>query len=272
MDVSASNGQTGLLDMGWPPTAYCAAHEYDLCANVYDDLWGQRTDDVAFYQEELRKYCGPVLELACGTGRLLRALQQERRELWGIDCSRRMLDYCPCGCRVVHGDMRDFHLGQRFGTIILAFASIAHILEDEDRLRVFACARRHLSDGSTFVMDDTNGRAWALQKLSVTLHTKPEVWLADGTRRRVISNYIHDAVRPVIVRYDVVDWLVGDDNRVMRRQLYRFAFRYAEAEETHRLLLQAGFRSVDILGSFRRTPYDFDRRWSNSRQIFIAAS
>ena len=43
--------------------------DYDVYANVYDAQYTGYTEDIAFYVGEAYKTKGPVLELACGTGR-----------------------------------------------------------------------------------------------------------------------------------------------------------------------------------------------------------
>ena len=46
------------------------ATEYDLFADVYDHQYGTTTFDLDFYVEEAKAAQPPVLELACGTGRV----------------------------------------------------------------------------------------------------------------------------------------------------------------------------------------------------------
>ncbi len=62
---------------------------YDL-AEVYDAILPPGPCE-PFYREEARRAGGPVLELACGTGRLTVPLAQDGHEVVGLDASTAML-------------------------------------------------------------------------------------------------------------------------------------------------------------------------------------
>src|SRR5215218_8149650 len=80
----------------------------------------------AFYRDLARKTGGPILELACGTGRLTIPLARDGHEVVGLDASRTMLRAARAKAEAedldiafVQADMRSFDLGQRFPLIIL---------------------------------------------------------------------------------------------------------------------------------------------------------
>src|SRR3954469_20597150 len=72
----------------------------------------------ALYRDLARQTGGPILELACGTGRLTIPLARDGHEVVGLDASRAMLRTTQAkaeaedlGVTVVQGDMRAFDLG-----------------------------------------------------------------------------------------------------------------------------------------------------------------
>jgi ubiquinone/menaquinone biosynthesis C-methylase UbiE len=68
------------------------ATEYDVFADVYEFQFGTTTIDLDFYVAEARAAEPPVLELACGTGRVTLPIAQAGVPIVGVDSSARMLD------------------------------------------------------------------------------------------------------------------------------------------------------------------------------------
>ena len=79
--------------------------------------------DVDFYRGLARESDGPVLELGCGTGRVLLPIARDGIACTGLDSSEAMLEELrrkrpPGNLRLVRGSMRDFDFGSdsRFRT------------------------------------------------------------------------------------------------------------------------------------------------------------
>ena len=97
-----------------------------------------------FYLDMARELGGPVLELGCGTGRILIPIAQEGIPIVGIDRSvdmlgrakQKVLALAPKtrrGIKLVRGDMRDFDLGREFKLIMIPFRAFLHLLTPEDQ-------------------------------------------------------------------------------------------------------------------------------------------
>jgi SAM-dependent methyltransferase len=129
---------------------------YEISAKYYDGAYeaNEELDDVPFYVELAGRKGPSVLEIACGTGRVLRptARSHPRLELHGLDNSRPMLDLLrrqlerePHDIRkrvVVHqGDMRSFSLGRTFSLVTIPFRPLQHMYTVEDSDRLFAAQR-----------------------------------------------------------------------------------------------------------------------------------
>ena len=65
-----------------------------LAARVYDAIWEGEYDDLPFYSWLLGAPRGRLLELGCGTGRILLPLAMEGWKCDGIDTSPEMLEIC----------------------------------------------------------------------------------------------------------------------------------------------------------------------------------
>jgi len=125
----------------------------------YDSLM-PGPNDLPFFQSQARKYGDPVLELACGTGRLTIPLRLAGADIVGLDNSQSMLEVArdktaKSGIEIeyVHADARSFSLGRLFRLIFIANNSLSHLLRREDVEACFRCVREHLAPEGRFIVD-----------------------------------------------------------------------------------------------------------------------
>ncbi|NIM06644.1 MAG: methyltransferase domain-containing protein [Armatimonadetes bacterium] len=126
-------------------------------AEIYDyqtaRIWADR--DVDFYTSLAKESDGPVLELGCGTGRVLFAMARAEKDVTGLDVSthmltvaRRKLDKeCPHVQRrttLAQGDMASFSLEREFGLIVAPYRAFQALLESDDQKGCLECCARHL--------------------------------------------------------------------------------------------------------------------------------
>ena len=106
-------------------------------ARFYDLDVGQIDDDLFMIREFAARTGSPILELACGTGRVLLPLAREGHHLTGVDVSpamlelaRQKLDAEGLASRVdlVQQDMRHLDLDRRFNLALVALSSFCHLL------------------------------------------------------------------------------------------------------------------------------------------------
>lgn len=135
------------------------------------------TEDVEFYVEEARAAGGPIVELACGTGRISVPVAKKGVPVIGVDASAEMLavarEYAEADgvtdlLDLRHGDMREPPVTERVALVLIPFRSLLHMTTETDRLRALAVANELLLPGGRLVFDvfapssedveDTNGR------------------------------------------------------------------------------------------------------------------
>ena len=128
----------------------------------YDLVMGRLAagDMLAFYKRQLSLYGQPVLELACGTGRLTIPLAEVGAEIMGLDISQQMLELAKSKAQERHirvpfvrGDVRAFDLGRKFNFIFIPAQSLSHLHKREELEACFACVRRHLAEGGRFLIE-----------------------------------------------------------------------------------------------------------------------
>src|SRR5262249_505464 len=132
-------------------------------AAQYYDVNPTIPDDIGFYQARLPSAEAVVLELGCGTGRVLVPLAARCRAIQGIDLSEAMLARCrqklqasgipPSKAQVAHGDITPFALGRTFDLIIAPYRVFQLLETDAQADGLFRCLRAHLAPGATCILN-----------------------------------------------------------------------------------------------------------------------
>ena len=123
-------------------------------------------DDIPFYKALIPAPETYVLELGCGTGRVLLPLAEPCGYIHGIDASEAMLSVCrmklhsagipSSRARVEVGDITNFDLGRTFPMIIAPFRVFQNLGADAEVDGLFRCVRQHLSPGGTCILNAFN--------------------------------------------------------------------------------------------------------------------
>lgn len=130
---------------------------------LYDLMFGggsASAPELDFWRAQASRWGGPVLELACGTGRLSLPLARDGHRVTAIDLSagmlqeaRRKADALGLGLEWVQGDIRAFDLGRRFRFVFLANNTLCHLLTRADFAAFAVSVRRHLEPQGRFLVD-----------------------------------------------------------------------------------------------------------------------
>ncbi len=154
---------------------------YEFFAQFYDAVQGDRAEHARYLRSLIRKHAArarTVLELACGTGSILKQLWTHY-EVTGLDLSKEMLEIAAekvPGVPLFRADMRTFDLGERFDVVLCVYDSINHLLRFDEWKTVFARAHDHLNEEGVFIFDINTQ-----QKLSDFAGAPPHTqWFGDG--------------------------------------------------------------------------------------------
>lgn len=174
---------------------------YGVYARFYDATQGDRAEHATYIRSLLKKHqprARTVLELACGTGSILKQLQPHY-EVTGVDLSEEMLEIAKKkgpGVRLFQGDMRTVDLGEQFDAVLCVYDSINHLVRFRDWEAVFRRAHNHLVEGGIFLFDINTPH-----RLAASSGNPPYVqWFGDGN---VMVIVIVDAPR------GAVDWQIN---------------------------------------------------------------
>jgi SAM-dependent methyltransferase len=132
-------------------------------ATFYDLEFEERNFDIDFYRIQALKTQGPVLELACGTGRITFALAKAGVDIHGLDVAPAMIERAKMKAKsmvsaieLTCADARSFDLGRRFDLIFAAANSLQHLHSAESVLQLLKCAKEHLAPGGRLILDVFN--------------------------------------------------------------------------------------------------------------------
>ena len=116
----------------------------------YDSLWSGDGADIEFWIPLLKEFGGPVLELACGTGKYFRPASAAGLDIFGLDLSEAMLAEArrklgsSAAPKLIMADMRHFVFNGKFRCALIAGNSLCHLLTAVDFESCLRCTRRHL--------------------------------------------------------------------------------------------------------------------------------
>jgi SAM-dependent methyltransferase len=233
---------------------------YDTDWEFYDDFYAD-VDDVDFYKALAGRAGGPVLEVMCGTGRVLVPLARAGFEVVGIDSNEKMLEVArrklsrePPAVQkrasLARADARDFELGRKFRLAVLAFSSVNHLLSPGDQDRAMACLKRHLPEDGLLAVASFIPHPGKLHSEKLDR----EVELANGDLLIRYSTLTVDAVTGLLrVRYR---WDVERRGAIVREHQSEFELRLLKPNQLKALLEGAGFQLVERWGGYRGEPLD----------------
>ena len=243
---------------GLSPSPYDAPDLYDL-------LFESLQFDVPYWEAQGRAANGPVLEVACGTGRVLLPLLAAGVDADGFDLSAPMIERLRTKAaernltaRVTVADMRDFTLPRRYVRACCAFNAFAHCDGIDDQLRALRCIREHLEPGGALVMHMSYPSAslWTgpdgepvfeLESRHPWNDHRLQVW--DTRFKDVVAQHQRSEVeiRELDAQGRQVD---GQRFETSQRWVYRF-----ELELLFRL---AGYSRWQVFGGFEHEPLERD--------------
>lgn len=237
--------------------------QFDAFARYYDADYGAIAEDVPFYRELARRCGGRVLEVMCGSGRLLVPLAQAGLRVAGIDISGAMLARARTRLQsaglleraeLAEGDICSGAPQGPFGLAIVAINSFMHLGSVAEQLAALEQIRAVLRPGGSLALDLFNPDLRALAGENGAMVLDKTFALGDGTRVQkfvVQQPNLAAQTNHVTFIYDELD----AHGRVTRSVL-PFAMRWLYRFELEHLLARAGFALEALYGSYDLDDYE----------------
>ncbi len=230
-------------------------------AEMYDILLGELPYGIDFYVPLARQARGPILDIACGTGRILLPCLQAGADGDGLDLFEPMLNAlrkkaAALGLtpQLYHADMSDFRLPRRYALIMITFNAFIHNMTQEAQIRCLQRCREHLLPGGLLAFDTFFP---ALELVGAPQNTRvlegeirhPQT----GQPLRMYDTRTFDRVAQTQHSINEVE-RVGADGSVEVISRSECISRYVYKNEMELLLRIAGFPRWEIYGGFDRRP------------------
>jgi len=255
-------------------------------AALYDFEYRRRRADINFYRRLAQNRMefapvGPILDLACGTGRLLLPLMRDGHTVVGLDRSAAMLAATRrrvarlavvrrSRCLLVRADLRAFALQPRFSLAVAAFHSVQHLYAEADLQRFLRATRTALVAGGWLAFDVLPpDPAWIgrdpLRRWGRTVFHHPV-----SGQRLVYTNHHRFDPRRRILHMRLCYQPIDEQGRPSGpERVVRLCHRQLEPGLIKQLLEQAGFRLLASFGGFDGRPVEAGL---DDEHIYVAAA
>jgi SAM-dependent methyltransferase len=239
---------------------------YSTLARYYDLENATLTEDLALWEELAEEYGNPVLELGCGTGRVLLNLARAGCAAVGVDSSAEMLARARARIALnprltsrvsLHqADFSHLHLDASFPLVLAPFNTLAHLIEPDAARQTLDSVFRHLNPGGVFAFDLPNPAAiLGVEQEGLVL----ERVFHDEESGSTIQQFSSLRVER-LAQLGHVTWIydeTGSDG-ILHRTSVSFMMRYFFPAELNVLLERAGMRVLHCWGDFDRAPLEDD--------------
>ncbi len=263
------------MDARWD-TAIPYYKRSGLHIEVYDEMeWPRNGPDERFLVELAVESGGPVLELACGTGRVAWQIAEAGHEVVGLDLHEGMLAAAEAKrsgypsdtnarMRFVQGDMTGFELDQQFKLIYITFRSFQALLTPQAQRDCLRCAWRHLEPGGRLMLNLFDPR---LSRCDVDCDHPPEFYVVRNpvtgleVEQRMIERF-NDPLSQTFKMLGVMQEKDAEGN-IVREEYERLDLRWTFRHEMRYLLELCGFEVLAEYSDFDKSPptYGQEQVW-----------
>jgi len=254
---------------------------YAILARHYDAAYANKQflADVPFYLELAKQSGGPVLEIACGTGRVLLNVAREGIEIDGVDNSSAMLGVLKTRLdresgevrdRVTlhEGDMRRFRSTKKYSLVIIPFRPMQHMYTVQDQVDALTTAATNLQDNGKLAFDVFYPK-FDMISGGIGQEVLDLEWAEDSARRKTVRRYFRkdsfDKIQQTFSGTFVFRTYDGD--KLLLEEYDPLKMCYYTYPHLRALFLLAGLEPLEEYGSFAKTPLD-----NNSDQMIFVLS
>ena len=226
--------------------------------------------DVDFYAEIGRLSGGPVLEIACGTGRITLPLADAGLDVTGVDLSEGMLaiarrkaesysEQTRQHVQFLCQDMTRLQISNRFSFTFIPFRSFQHLLSSDDQKKALTAIHGHLDPGGRLALHLFDPRLDLLIDGGAPIPDSHGENPVTGRRYKgevLRTDFDHRAqIRRDLWRYTEID----DKGTVRREATREMALRWTYRWELYHLLTLCGFAVEEEYSDFRRSASAYGR-------------
>ncbi|HEX7737674.1 MAG TPA: class I SAM-dependent methyltransferase [Ktedonobacteraceae bacterium] len=214
-------------------------------------------DDYPLTEQWAHKLGGPLLDLACGTGRMALRMAELGYQVTGVDITPEMIararqkaEQQAASIDWVVADARDFHLPKQFSFIYMLENAFQFFLTREDQEAMLARVREHLLPEGCFLFETRNPSPRNLQEVR---HPGGDTYATPDGGQLVVTERQHYDPMAQIQHYTRHFTFLQPGGHQSEKTL-RVALRYIFPQELEALLYYNGFQVRARYGSWQQEP------------------
>ncbi|MFW9952103.1 MAG: class I SAM-dependent DNA methyltransferase [Candidatus Thorarchaeota archaeon] len=240
---------------------------YDLYSSEFYDFHADR-DDINFYLSYAKKSTGKILDLGCGTGRILIPIAKLGKEIVGIDNSDYMLEICKkkikkefsskaSNITLKKADITNFELDEKYSLIIIPFGPFNYLESTTEQINCLTCINKHLGSEKILVFD-----VWYPNNLELiksehgydVVKNQPYFKMPDGRKVQWgIKNVSVDYNRQLI--FEEMYYNINYPDGKKEKLIYPASMRYFHRYEIEHLLALSGFKINKLYSDFNKNEF-----------------
>ncbi|HEY7615501.1 MAG TPA: class I SAM-dependent methyltransferase [Terriglobales bacterium] len=243
---------------------------YAVSSQFYDQAYAAKKDlvDVPFYLDLAKRIGGPVLEMGCGTGRVLLPIARAGIEIHGMDHSPSMLAILRKHLQreaqdvrgrvsLCEGDMRTFRSERKYALVTIPFRPMQHMYSVQDQIAALKTAAFHLQDNGILAFDVFYPR-FDLILSGIGEEVLDLEWPAESDPTRIVRRYFRkesvDKINQNFTATFVFRTFEGE--KIVHEEHESLRMSYYTYPHVKALIILAGLESVEEYGSFAKAPLD----------------
>lgn len=223
---------------------------YDLECDAF-------ANDKPVIEQWARELGSPLLDLACGTGRMSIHMALQGYPVTGVDIVPEMIGHARkkaaargVSIEFVVGDARSFQLEKQFPFIFMLMNAFQFLPTRADHEAMLARVREHLAPGGRFLFETRNPNA---ENLLRVMHPNGQQYATpDGGQLLTSETMYYDAMTQ-IQHYTGTRRFVTANGQETVKTL-RVGLRYVYPQEMETLLHYNGFRIRECYGDWEQAP------------------
>jgi SAM-dependent methyltransferase len=247
-----------------------SSDSYRVIAKYYDGAYAAKPDlvDLPFYLDLAEHARGPVLEIACGTGRVLIPIARKGIEICGVDNSLPMLNilrqnlaressWVQKRVTLEEGDMRSFRLDRTYPLVTIPFRPMQHMFRAEDQIAALKTAAAHLTEDGTLAFDVFYPKFDAIWTNLGEEVAEMEWNVPDNPGKIVRRFFRKDSVDKInqIFNFTFI-FRTYQSGALILEESEEFKLGFYTYPHLRALFSLAGLETIEEYGSFAKTPLD----------------
>jgi SAM-dependent methyltransferase len=230
---------------------------YQSIARYYDAENTDKNDDIPFYLHFAEEHGGPLLDVGCGTGRIMFPIAQAGYEIHGIDNEPAMLERAEDRLngmpalrkrlKLHAGDVRSYQMPTQFKLTLVPYNGMMHFHDQETQLQVLRQLRQWTRDDGTLILDLPNaGDVFASQDTEAL--TLERTFLEPESGHLIMQQSVSylDRVQQLMRITWIYDEITSDST--VKRTFAPLVLYYYFYAEMRLLLAQSGFEVEAVYG------------------------